>query len=167
MLTLMIVSPPQYCNCTKTCQLCAMFTVSVNLLQQLEHIGVVLCTPSIHVYGLLSVFVCFGWFSATTSTSAATGDQDTFHIHRVDPKECHYLQQWGFCSICVLNFSFSPSVMYNRHRQNRNFTGCRVPVKGLDTPTHSRVFLYFYYLLRCKIIVKTSKLLNNTYGIMQ
>jgi hypothetical protein len=33
-----------------------------------------------------------------------------------------------------------------------------VPVKRLDTPTHSRVFLYFYYFLHCTIIVKTSKL---------
>jgi hypothetical protein len=24
-----------------------------------------------------------------------------------------------------------------------------VPVKSLDTPTHSRVFLYFYYFLLC------------------
>ena len=32
-----------------------------------------------------------------------------------------------------------------------------VPVKSLDTPTHSRVFLYFYYFLHCRIIVKTSK----------
>ena len=33
-----------------------------------------------------------------------------------------------------------------------------VPVKSLDTPTHSRVFLYFKYFLHCRIIVKTSKL---------
>jgi hypothetical protein len=32
-----------------------------------------------------------------------------------------------------------------------------VPVKSLDTPTHSRVFLYFYYFIHCRIIVKTSK----------
>ncbi|CAB1347760.1 unnamed protein product, partial [Coregonus sp. 'balchen'] len=32
---------------------------------------------------------------------------------------------------------------------------CTVPVKGLDTPTHSRVFLYFYCFLHCGIIVKT------------
>uniref|UniRef100_A0A8C7CQ39 Phosphatidylinositol-4-phosphate 5-kinase type 1 gamma n=1 Tax=Oncorhynchus kisutch TaxID=8019 RepID=A0A8C7CQ39_ONCKI len=31
-----------------------------------------------------------------------------------------------------------------------------IPVKSLDTPTHSRVFLYFYYFLHCRIIVKTS-----------
>ena len=41
-----------------------------------------------------------------------------------------------------------------------------VPVKSLDMPTHSRVFLYFYYFLHCRIIVKTSQLWNNTYGIM-
>ena len=29
------------------------------------------------------------------------------------------------------------------------------PVKGLDTPTHSRVFLHFYYFLHCRITVKT------------
>uniref|UniRef100_A0A674DS39 Uncharacterized protein n=1 Tax=Salmo trutta TaxID=8032 RepID=A0A674DS39_SALTR len=33
-----------------------------------------------------------------------------------------------------------------------------VPVKSLDTPTHSRVFLYFDYFLHCRTIVKTSKL---------
>uniref|UniRef100_A0A4W5PWM1 Fibroblast growth factor 11a n=1 Tax=Hucho hucho TaxID=62062 RepID=A0A4W5PWM1_9TELE len=32
-----------------------------------------------------------------------------------------------------------------------------VPVKSLDTPTHSRV-LYLYYFLHCRTIVKTSKL---------
>ena len=37
-----------------------------------------------------------------------------------------------------------------------------VPVKSLDTPTHSRVFLYFDYFLHCRTIVKTSKLLKNT-----
>ena len=30
--------------------------------------------------------------------------------------------------------------------------------KGLDKPIHSRVFLYFYYFLHCRIIVKLSKL---------
>ena len=39
-----------------------------------------------------------------------------------------------------------------------------VPVKSLDTPTYSRVFLYFYYLLQGRIIVKTSKLWNNTWN---
>jgi hypothetical protein len=33
-----------------------------------------------------------------------------------------------------------------------------VPVKSVDTPTHSRVFLNFYTFLHCRIIVKTSKL---------
>ncbi|KAM9412450.1 vacuolar protein sorting-associated protein 26A-like isoform 2-T2 [Salvelinus alpinus] len=33
-----------------------------------------------------------------------------------------------------------------------------VPDKSLDTPTHSRVFLYFDYFLHCRTIVKTSKL---------
>ena len=32
----------------------------------------------------------------------------------------------------------------------------------MDIPTHSRVYLYFYYFLHCRIIVKTSKLWNNT-----
>ena len=32
-----------------------------------------------------------------------------------------------------------------------------VPVKSLDTPTHLRFFLYLYYFLYCRIIVKTSK----------
>ena len=40
-----------------------------------------------------------------------------------------------------------------------------VQAKSLDTPTQSRVFLYFYYYLHCRKILKTSKLLNNTYGI--
>ena len=32
--------------------------------------------------------------------------------------------------------------------------------------THLLVFLYLYYHLHCRIIVKTSQLCNNTYGIM-
>ena len=39
-----------------------------------------------------------------------------------------------------------------------------VPVKGLDTPTHSRVFIYFYYFVHCRIIVKTSTLWNKTWN---
>ena len=41
-----------------------------------------------------------------------------------------------------------------------------VQVKGLDTPTHSRVFLYWYYFLHYRIIVKTSKRWNYTHGII-
>ena len=33
-----------------------------------------------------------------------------------------------------------------------------MPVKSLDTSTHSRVFLYLYYFLHCRIIVKTLNL---------
>jgi hypothetical protein len=36
-----------------------------------------------------------------------------------------------------------------------------VPIKSLDTPNYSRFFLYFYYFLHCRIIVKTSNLWNN------
>ena len=43
-------------------------------------------------------------------------------------------------------------------------TGRTVPVKGLDTPTYSRGFLYLYYVLHCRIIVKTSQLWNNTWN---
>uniref|UniRef100_A0AAZ3Q436 ZP domain-containing protein n=1 Tax=Oncorhynchus tshawytscha TaxID=74940 RepID=A0AAZ3Q436_ONCTS len=41
-----------------------------------------------------------------------------------------------------------------------------VQVKSLDAPTYSRVFLYLDYFLHFRINVKTSKLCNNTYGIM-
>ena len=43
---------------------------------------------------------------------------------------------------------------------------CTVAVKSLDTPTHSRDILYFHYFLHCRIIVKTSTLWKNTYGVM-
>jgi hypothetical protein len=46
------------------------------------------------------------------------------------------------------------------------YQACTVPVTSLDTPTRARVFLYLYYFLHCSIIVKTSKLRNNTYGII-
>ena len=39
-----------------------------------------------------------------------------------------------------------------------------VPVKSLNTCTHSRVFLYFCYFLHYRKIVKTSKLWNNTWN---
>lgn len=35
---------------------------------------------------------------------------------------------------------------------------CTVPVRSLDTPTHSYVRLYFDYFLYCRAILKTSKL---------
>ena len=38
------------------------------------------------------------------------------------------------------------------------------PVKRWDKPNHSKVFLYLYYFLHCRIIAKISKLWNNTYG---
>jgi hypothetical protein len=42
---------------------------------------------------------------------------------------------------------------------------CTVPVKSLDTPTHSRAFLYIVlFVLHCRIIVKTSKSWNNTWN---
>uniref|UniRef100_A0A8C7NZY0 EF-hand domain-containing protein n=1 Tax=Oncorhynchus mykiss TaxID=8022 RepID=A0A8C7NZY0_ONCMY len=49
-------------------------------------------------------------------------------------------------------------IIVHTHRRVRSLT---VPVKSLDTPTHSRVFLYFYYFLHCRIIVKTSKIWNH------
>ena len=42
-----------------------------------------------------------------------------------------------------------------------------IPVKSLDTPAHSKVFLYFFtivYYFHCRIILKTSKLWNNTWN---
>ena len=38
-----------------------------------------------------------------------------------------------------------------------------VPVESLDTPTHSRAFLYFHYFLHCRIIMKTSKNYEKTH----
>jgi hypothetical protein len=46
-------------------------------------------------------------------------------------------------------------IMPVRERQEILHT---VPVKSLDTPTHSRVFIYFYYFIHCRTIMKTSKL---------
>jgi hypothetical protein len=36
------------------------------------------------------------------------------------------------------------------------YTENTVPVKSLDTPTHSRVFLYFIYFLHCQECAKLS-----------
>ena len=43
-------------------------------------------------------------------------------------------------------------------------TSGTLPVKHFRSPTHSRVFLYFYYFLHCRIRVKISKLENNTWN---
>uniref|UniRef100_A0A4W5MKX8 Signal sequence receptor subunit 2 n=1 Tax=Hucho hucho TaxID=62062 RepID=A0A4W5MKX8_9TELE len=56
----------------------------------------------------------------------------------------HYVNHLSFQTICMVIVDFS----------QRPLTG--VPVKSLDTPTHSMVFLYLYYFLHCRIIVKTS-----------
>ena len=45
----------------------------------------------------------------------------------------------------------------------RHLDECTGPVKSVDTPTHSRFFLYFYYFLHCRIIVETSKLWKKTH----
>ena len=66
----------------------------------------------------------------------------------------HLLQM--HCNTTVFLCLERHSIKYPKHT---------VPVKSWDTPTHSRVFLYLYYFLHCRIIVKTSKLWNNTYGI--
>jgi hypothetical protein len=83
--------------------------------------------------------------------------------------------------ILFLYYNFSEILYYNMQMWKISINRCivktlqgvyradcgyTVPVKSLDTPTHSRVFLYFHYLLHCIIIVKTSNLWNNTYGIM-
>ena len=61
--------------------------------------------------------------------------------------------------------------IYRGYRYRANVQGyrlveviCTVPVKSLDAPPHSRVFCYFNYFLHCRIIEKTSKLLNNTWN---
>ena len=63
-----------------------------------------------------------------------------------------YQKKYTFCPRChhVGIHNFSP--------------GGTAPIKRLDTPTHSRVFLYFYCFLHCRIIVETSKLWNNTFN---
>uniref|UniRef100_A0A8C8HY04 PIPK domain-containing protein n=1 Tax=Oncorhynchus tshawytscha TaxID=74940 RepID=A0A8C8HY04_ONCTS len=48
----------------------------------------------------------------------------------------------------------NPRYRYQNNSSERSVL--TIPVKSLDTPTHSRVFLYFYYFLHCRIIVKTS-----------
>ena len=58
--------------------------------------------------------------------------------------------QWNYTvdlTLVILPFQISPG----------KYT---VPVKRLDTPTHSRVFLYFYYFLHCGIIAKEIKKKN-------
>ena len=54
----------------------------------------------------------------------------------------------------------------------QGYTVTSIEKTGMSTgevllcPLRSKVFLYLYYLLHCGIILKTSKLLNNTYGII-
>ena len=66
--------------------------------------------------------------------------------------------------LCGMETGFPPKTELLKNNPPKNYT---VPVKTLDTPTHSRAFHYlFYYFLHCRIIVKTSKLWKNTNGIM-
>ena len=74
-------------------------------------------------------------------------------------------QIWS-CLVAELIKIKGPVVEWYSNMLRRILLIYKVPVKSMDTPTHSRVFLYLNYFLHCRIIVKTSKLWNNTYGIM-
>ena len=64
----------------------------------------------------------------------------------------------------------SPTVQQYLTKQNNTHKTSNVRVRNINiksqskvwTPTHSRVFLYLYYFLHCRITLKTSKLWNNT-----
>ena len=87
---------------------------------------------------------------------------------------------WGWVLWFIPYVLSSPSLsspsqnVYNKNNQmvNRSTVSMSsvkslrytISVKSLDTHTHSTVFLYFYYFLHCRIIVKTSTLWNDTYG---
>uniref|UniRef100_A0A674DJS5 Solute carrier family 26 member 6, like 2 n=1 Tax=Salmo trutta TaxID=8032 RepID=A0A674DJS5_SALTR len=65
------------------------------------------------------------------------------------------------CQVCVVEQLSRASFFSESIPKSRLFTTVHdavLHIKGLDTPTHSRVFLSFYYFLHCRIIVKTSKL---------
>ena len=66
-------------------------------------------------------------------------------IKLIEGREAEFEIAWDSCKQvgCKVIFSYD-SISYT------------VPVKNLDTPTHSRVFLYFDYFIHCIIIVKTS-----------
>jgi hypothetical protein len=73
-------------------------------------------------------------------------------------------------SLLCLSLSFTLSLSIPLHTCHFPFQNSwskhTLTDKSFKTLTHSRVFLYFYYYQHCRKIVKTSKLLNNTYGIM-
>jgi hypothetical protein len=76
-----------------------------------------------------------------------------------------YRSYWSWVLLEILrDFRGTLSIKDLRYTQTSNYFhltintfSCTVPVKSLDTPTHSSVFC-FYYFLNCRIAVKTSKL---------
>ena len=75
---------------------------------------------------------------------------------------------YGDC-MALVDFIHQSAMGVAEIAKSTNLKGCpnlciyTVPVKSLDTPTHSRVLLHLYYFLHCRI-VKTSKLLNNIWN---
>jgi hypothetical protein len=65
---------------------------------------------------------------------------------------------------CVSEIRTCTVCLGKTQHSNRLWEIYTVPVKSLDTPTHSRFFLYFDCVLHCIIIVKTSKLWTNTWN---
>ena len=69
--------------------------------------------------------------------------------------QCSSVQKLYYRHLAEVNSSTNTAIMV--------YT---VPVKSLDTPTHSRAFLYLYYFLRCRIKMKTSKRRNYTWNLV-
>ena len=106
------------------------------------HMGVfnICVTALVYQYSVTCYVLCFLWTPGRVAAASAKANGDL-------NKHCQRNRN---------SFDYGLSLIFI----------CTVPVKSLDTPTHSRVVLYFYYFLYGRIIVKTSKLGNNTCGIM-
>ena len=76
-------------------------------------------------------------------------------------QKLHFSFGWLVCCFVLFSeFRFIKIMLNSTHAapwsNHYNERDNTVQVKSLGTPTHSRGFLYLYYFLHCRIIVKTS-----------
>ena len=103
------------------------------------------------------------WLRAVFDTSICMVSLLNWHLYCIDCIEGYSESYELHCEHNTWYILWVEVIQSLKHLQVLRHT---VLVKSLDTPSHSRVFLYFYYFLHCILIVKTSQLGNSTYGIM-
>ena len=90
----------------------------------------------------------------------ATKDQHSHFATFGEVYAYNLMHMFNKSNVCTKQNALQLPLQRTSARRTQHSIGnqWRAPVKCLDTPTNSRVFLYFYCFLHCRIIMKTSNL---------